>query len=221
MVIISRDEFQKRRETGELYVALIGMSSVGKSHRAVELERELEWERICIDEEIAKVIADELPVADVHGLATWMGCPYEAGYAEREKQYLQLENNATTNLQPTAPGNLVLDTTGSFVYLDPDTIHQVKHQFLVVHLQAGEAALDRMLEKFFRLPKPVVWGGMFEKREGQSDEDAIRDCYPRLLHERMFEYDRLADVAIPAWNGKHERHSPDEFLDMICDKLPA
>jgi len=220
-VIVSRDEFEKQRAAGGLYIALIGMSSVGKSHRANELVRKLKWQCWSVDEKIAARIAASLPVADVHGLAEWMQTPDTAGYAERETTYLDLENDETRAAVPNATDNFVLDTTGSSVYLPDETLDELRSRYLIVHLSANKEKLTQMVKRYFETPKPVVWGPAYEPRNDENAADSLRRCYPQLLDWRMKKYNELADVTISGWNGKHEKHSPDAFLDMIRDKLAA
>ncbi|MBL0714612.1 MAG: hypothetical protein JJV98_13015, partial [Desulfosarcina sp.] len=106
-------------------IALIGMSGAGKSywsHRLVQIG----FERFGCDDHIGRGLAKNLGLADssLEGLGQWMGFPYEAGFADREAQYLDLERRVLSRFlselarRPAHPtASFVIDTTGSVIYL--------------------------------------------------------------------------------------------------------
>jgi shikimate kinase len=221
-MLLTQDQFDELRTNGKLRLALIGMSSIGKSHRARELERELGFTRVSVDDEIAKRIADELPEVSIEGVASWLDKPYSPNFAEREKRYLKLEEAVCAEIATTdQEKNFILDTTGSAIYLSQSTLEQIKNANLVIHLAASPEKMQIMIERFLTTPKPVVWSEIFQIQTGETPEAAIERCYPELLKWRYTEYERLADITIPCWNGKAEQHSAEEFLKMIREQLLA
>ncbi len=215
--MVSREEFKKRRASGTCTIALIGMSGMGKTHWAQKLAEE-GFAHMCCDEMIAERIAG-LPSLHIHDLAAWMGKPYEDGYAEREREYLRLEEEVTREALSRDNGNKVVDTTGSVIYL-PETLRaQLKEQSLVVYLQESPDRIAELFAEFVRNPKPVVWGDQFSQQEGESGEEALKRCYPSLLQFRSRQYAACADVTLP-FSVARSSASVHNFLEEIVKRLP-
>ncbi len=208
-------EFDAHVNEGTLRLAFVGMSNVGKSQRALSLAQDCNFFHHNVDKRIAK----DLGFNHVDEVGGWLGYPDTPEYGEREKQYLDLEQTHT-NLRTldTDGKNLVFDTTGSVVYHCEDILNWLRDNTLIVYLSIGEDDMEEMMERFFKNIKPLVWGDMFVKEEGQSVEDAIRASYPTLLQYRVGKYAELAHITIPAtafWdtNGM-------QVLDIIKQTLP-
>jgi shikimate kinase len=193
MASMDRQEFDDAMRDGRLRMAFVGMSNVGKTTRAAALKRSLGFEHIDIDTEICAALG----VADLEALAAWMGYPDSDGYKERERRYLEIERGCV-NKERTMNGNAVLDTTGSVIHLDREAQQELQKDFFVVHLDAGEEAVEALATRYFQVPKPVVWEELFEKKPEESTEEALRRSYPALLHERLERFRSLAHVSIPA-----------------------
>lgn len=179
-------------------VALIGMSGLGKSH----------WSRFFEERGFTRLSCDEMIAAKLSGgdpsfhLGTWMRFPFDDGYAEREKAYLDLEIEtlgaalATLSAAPQDQ-RFVIDTTGSAPYAGHELMTSLASAVRVVHLATDPAALDRMRENYRKRPRPILWGGRFDVRPGETGEDALSRCYPDLVRFREALYAKYAHQTIP------------------------
>ncbi|MDP2649073.1 MAG: hypothetical protein Q8P19_04230, partial [bacterium] len=153
-------ELESRLADGAFRVALVGMSNVGKTSGARTLARERGFEHVEVDARIMR----ELGLADVDALAKWLGYPGSEGYPERERKYLDMEEKHTISACDT-PGSTVLDTTGSVVHLSDEALEKLRSVFLVVHLDAGGEVPNALMERYFAVPKPVIWDGYYSARD--------------------------------------------------------
>ncbi len=173
-----------------MHLSLIGMSNVGKTYWSKKLEP-LGFTRFGCDDEIEKILG----VAD---LSKWMRFPDTDGYRDREGEYLNAEEQTLqTVLNQLPDGDVVIDTTGSVIYLNPDLLNELKAKTKIVYLQAKEGMVELMIQKFFSNPKPLVWGDHFLPLDGENRDEALRRCYPELLKWRQEQYSQLADLTIP------------------------
>ena len=192
---LAQSDFDKRLADRRLIIAFIGMSGIGKTFWSKQLMN-LGFKHYSCDDAIAARIAELLPSEDVAGLAAWMGKPYSPGYEERERNYLEIEESVTRHGIEMAQGNVVIDTTGSVVYLSLETLQRLKERALVVYLEAKPNMKNEMFGVFMDDPKPVVWGGSFNRHEGESNREALSRCYPELLEYRASRYNAIADVIL-------------------------
>lgn len=194
-VLLTPEELDAHVANGTFRLSFVGMSNAGKSYRSKVLARDYNFLWYQVDEEIQKAFG----FSDMGEISGWLGYPSDATYAEREARYLELENLFTKQAALETRGkNLVFDTTGSVIHLEPETIFILKENCLVINLDVGVGSLEKMVEKFFIEPKPVAWCGNFSKMEDESVDDALRRCYPALLRWRLGEYRTLAHITIPA-----------------------
>lgn len=188
-----------------MIISLIGMSNCGKTRWARRLHNAHGFAHLCCDDMIAMELQKRYPnsyLTDIDSLAAWMGMPYEPGYQVREAAYLVAEEDVLKEVLKQASGvganNVVIDTTGSVIYLPSTILDELRRVSKVVYLEVGEGQIAQMLERFFAHPKPLVWGKHHHKRDGeQSHEEALRRCYPKLLEWRKDRYRSLAHVTIP------------------------
>ena len=208
-------EFDTHIKNGTCRISFIGMSNGGKSYRSRILHDELGFLWHNVDEQIQKALG----LKSVSEIATWLGYPSSRGYSEREQTYLSLENKCTMEdaSMRTNGKNFVFDTTGSIVQLGQDTLHALSEHTLIVHLDVGEDSVKVMIERFFKEPKPVAWGEYFTMQPNESEEEALRRCYPELLKKRLARYRALAHVNVPA-SELYDR-SGKETLDIIRNHL--
>lgn len=207
-------EFKAHIKNGTFRLAFIGMSNAGKSYRSRALAGELGFFWFQVDAEIQEALG----FADMDEISSWLGLPTSEGYEEREAKYLELENVATRKAAMEMHGkNLVFDTTGSVAHLEASTLKLLKDNCLVVHLDVGEESLGEVMDRFFRKPKPVAWSGYLTREPGESEEAAIRRCYPKLLTDRLATYRRLAHVNLSAPSVRDT--SAQETLDLIKARL--
>ncbi len=186
-----------------LRLSLIGMSGAGKSHWSRLMEKS-GFRRYSCDELIGERLGDQLGYAcgQCHDLAAWMGHPYEDRYAQAEATYLTLEHEVVEwiceQLQTTlrAGGNVVVDTSGSMVYLGEKLIRRLKSLTTMVHLSTPETHLRKLYQTFLEHPKPLVWKGHYKQEFSENRDDALARCYQELLKSRRKEYEKFAECTL-------------------------
>lgn len=187
---MQREDLDYAMREGILKLAFVGMSNAGKSKAGKALAREKGFEHVEVD----RAIAEELDLEGMNDLSEWLGLPDTDLYAERAQRYLQLEEKHTT--MPRLPmGNLVLDTTGSVVHLPERALRKLVRDHFVVHLDVGEERLEKMIERYFAQPKPVIWGEFFSRSAGEETSAALARSYPRLLMERLQRFRSISDIS--------------------------
>ena len=188
-------EFEAHIKDGTFRLSFVGMSNAGKSYRSKTLNRERGFLWHQVDADIQK----DLGFAAMDEISSWLGYPTSPTYPEHEAEYLRFENKATLlSAEQTHGKNLVFDTTGSVVHLETKTLEVLKENCLVIHLDVGDDSLQKMMERFFKEPKPVAWCGFFSQEVGETEVEALVRCYPTLLAERLTRYRKLAHLNIPA-----------------------
>ncbi len=208
---LSAAEFKHRLATGEMRLALLGMSNIGKSYLSRILAED-GFNRIDVDAQIQNALA--LP--DMQSIAEWLGQPWESNYAEHSQTYLALETKLT--LQSPPCGNTVLDTTGSVIHIDEDAQAKLKQDWFLVYLKASAADVDMLVQRYFKHPKPTIWADSFEQLGDKSTTQSLLACYPALLETRDRYYSGLADIILPA--AKFENIATgDKILSLILDAL--
>ena len=209
-----------------MIISLIGMSNAGKSYWSKRFEQEQGFRRICCDDLIAQELEKQQPglnLSDMDALASWMGMPYEFGYKERETAYLAVEERVLEEVLANTPllfkegsgvvtSHVVIDTTGSVIYLPDALLDRLRRVSTIVHLSTPDERLTEMTKLFFSHPKPLVWDQVFSLRSDESHEAALRRCYPELLAWRRSQYEALADVTIPYEKRHAHAYSTDDFL---------
>lgn len=225
---LTKAEFQVKLNSNKLRLAFVGMSNIGKSRLAKDLERKGGWTRFDID----KQIGETMDLGDLRNMAAYLGFPTSPTYAEREKEFLIKEEEQTLRAlefldqvdasEDYAPTNIVLDTTGSVVYLKPSTIRELKKRFLVVHVGTSAKDVDELFETYKNNPKPVVWHGMYKEAPSGSDfldintadaqtQKNVEYSYRSLLADRLMRYTLMADVTI----NRFLLYKPKTVPDML------
>ena len=190
---LTQNQFDQKFKDNQLRLAFIGMSNVGKSFRAKELVKEKNFACKSIDDDICKNIGIE---ESSEKLAEWLGFPYDVNFSQKQEEYLQSENSLTKKVEIAQNNNFVLDTTGSVIYSTQETQQFLKDNFLIINFEVPDNLLDLMLETYFAKPKPIIWGDVFNQKEGELNTDALKRCYPELLALRTKKYQALADISI-------------------------
>lgn len=184
-----------------MIISLIGMSGVGKTFWSKKLEKK-GFKRFGCDDIIEEKLGKELKrlgYSGINDVAKWLGQPYDTQYETTSKKYLELENNAMSEIflrVPTEKGDAVIDTTGSVIYTNKPILKQLKKLTKVIYLVTPLELQKKMYILYLKDPKPVIWGNSFFKQTNESNLDALVRCYPRLLTFRAKEYEKLADVKI-------------------------
>lgn len=191
---LSRQDFEDKYQAGQLKLAFIGMSNIGKSYTAMRLATHYDFSLIEVD----KIIWENLGHDSMDAFAQWQGHPYTEGYSEREKHSIALETNATQKALETDKPNPVIDTTGSVIYTDEKVLDKLRKSYYVVYIKAMEDHIERLKVQYFKQPKPLIWAGHYKKVEGKTKTESILECYPKLLTSRGKLYSELADVTLPS-----------------------
>ncbi len=211
---LTADEFYARLNAGTLRLTFIGMSNIGKSFTAMRLRKSHGFDLYEVDEAIQK----SLGLKCMQESADWMGFPYEDAYATREAEYLDLESKLTAKAFDDKSGNVILDTTGSVIYLSEEARKMLAAQSVIIHIQAGPSNLRRLEKLYFKSPKPLIWNGMYKDRADGDREAALKDNYPKLLASRMDAYNAMADINLPASLLFEGTTTADMILDRIAGR---
>ena len=189
--------------TTPLRLALIGMSGTGKTFWSNQLAK-YGCSAISCDEQIERRLGRRLAeggYAGVGGVAAWMGWPDRPTYREREAEYLSAEiqvlDQVLTSLERDPSRSLILDTTGSVIYVGNHLLHRLRKQMLVVHLAAAPDEQELLIRRYLEDPKPVLWRGAFQPRKDETPRDTVARCYPALIAARRQSYAALAHCSLP------------------------
>jgi hypothetical protein len=204
-----------------LRLALVGMSGAGKSYWTMRLAA-AGYPAISCDAQIENRLKPALETggySGINGVASWMGWPHLPTYAEREAAYLSEEiavfDEVLTGLEKNPGRDLVLDTTGSVIYVGNHLLHRLRKQLLVVYLAASRDEQQLLIQRYLQDPKPVLWRGAFQARSGEDPKETVARCYPVLIGARRQSYEALAHCSIPV----SELREP--FLHQEADKKMA
>jgi len=186
-----------------LRLALIGMSGAGKSYWATRIAA-AGYPAISCDTQIESRLKPALQsggYAGINGVAAWMGWPHLPTYADRESAYLSEEiavlDEVLTGLEKNPERDLILDTTGSVIYVGNHLLHRLRKQMLVVYLAASRDEQQLLIQRYLEDPKPVLWRGAFQARAGEDPKATVARCYPVLIGARRQSYEALAHCSIP------------------------
>jgi len=206
-----------------MQLSLIGMSGSGKTYCSLQLVK-LGFSRFCCDDLIAEKLVHELRRADgkTVRLGEWMGFPYELHYRERESSYLASEVAVLTEITRRleirgrhTDDDIVVDTTGSVIYTGEEILTRLRRYTTVVHLATPPEIKERMLRKYVANPRPVLWRDKYNKKSEETEEEALRRCYPALLSSRERLYERYADVTIDYYVRSDENFGAPDLLRAI------
>ena len=214
---MTRTEFDTRLAEGKLALTFVGMSGIGKTYHSKQLPN-LGFRYLSCDDLIAARLKSPARLETVTDVGRWMGQPYSEGYRDREKAYLDMEEEVTRESIEGLDQNTVVDTTGSIVYLSESICTSVKQKLLVVYFNATSDVYERMLSLYHADPKPVVWGAAFKMEKGEDALSALRRSFPILLDYRAKKYAEIADVVLPAskaWDIEDGQH----LLQLIREQL--
>ncbi|MFZ2593392.1 MAG: hypothetical protein WAX38_01305 [Minisyncoccia bacterium] len=210
----TRKTFQEARREGNLKLSFVGMSNAGKSTRAKMLRNKGGFLWHHIDE----AIQSELHLENMDTMAEWLGYPGSESYEKNSEVYLALEDKYTReSILDTREGSAILDTTGSVVHLPQTTLQLLREHSCVVHLAVSEKSVAELVERYFKVQKPVIWGDSFTAEIGETIEQSLRRSYPQLLATRMHKYERLAHVTLRA--ERIYSLTVDELLSEIEKKI--
>lgn len=190
-----------------MFLTLIGMSGTGKSYWSKKLESE-GYKRFGCDDLITERLVSQLGIADPQdfNMHQWVGYPDEKTHTERARQYLLCEQEVLGEIiqylsQAKKDKNIVIDTTGSVVYMPDSILNSLRQLTKVVYLDITPQDFDRMLQYYLSNPVAVIWNGIFQPHSTESREETFERCYPQLINSRQQKYRNFAQLIIPP--GQH------------------
>lgn len=207
-------------------LALIGMSGAGKSYWSHKLET-LGYQRIGCDDRIAERLQAQLDASgsSTRRMADWMGLPFDPGYAEAERQYMDCEVAVTEELcehleHTPAEQPVVIDTTGSVVYVGDALLRRLKSLATLVYLSTPPESSEQLYETFLNDPKPMIWQGRFSPHAGESNEATLARSLPELLESRRRDYSALADRHLDSQTLRRPGLEAQDFLRLLSAQAP-
>jgi shikimate kinase len=205
-------------------LALIGMSGAGKTFWTKKLAEKGARAIFC-DDKIEERLAPRLRPgghSGINGVAAWMGWPDSAPYAEREAEYLAEEihtlDEVLQELEEKPEAALVLDTTGSVIYVGNHLLMRLRRQMTIVYLAATAKEQQLLIERYLSDPKPVLWRGAFQAKHGETPRETAARCYPALIEARRRSYEALAHCTLQVAALRDGTMDADAFLKMVQDR---
>ena len=187
-----------------MQLGFIGMSGVGKTYWSRRLAG-AGFRRLDCDALLATRMraAGRTTLWNLEDLGAWLGMPYEAGYPEREAQYIRyeveiLEGILAERAHTAGPAdNLVVDMSGSAIYAGAALFARLRRFLTIVYLEITPAVHEQMLQTYLARPLSLIWRGV-EHPPGQTFRpETIGADYRRLIAFRESLYAAFCDVRIP------------------------
>jgi type II secretory pathway pseudopilin PulG len=216
-----------------LRIALVGMSGAGKTFWSKKLAAN-GHPAISCDDQIEERLRGSLAAAGysgINGVAAWMGWPDSATYAQRESDYLSAEISALdevlSEVERDPKRELVLDTTGSVIYTGNNILMRLRRQMTVVYLAASQQERELLIKRYLTDPKPVLWRGAFQPKNGETPNETVARCYPNLVVARRQSYEALAHCTLAVADlhslpeENQDGNAGDAFLAKIQSHLRA
>lgn len=197
------------------------MSGIGKTHFSKQLARD-HFTCFCCDDLIEVKLEDELKhlgYKGIHDVALWLGQPYDTCYAQNSGKYLQFEqevlDDVLDQIENKGLQNVVIDTTGSVIYLNAATLNRLKRLTKVIYFSAEKNVMDKMYEQYLHHPKPVIWGDQFQMLDNETPRQALARCYLNLLTSRSQQYANLADITLDYTVARNPKFSITKWLSTL------
>ncbi len=207
------------------------MSGTGKTFWAKRLAAS-GHQSISCDDRIEQRLRPHLAAGHTgtSGVAAWMGWPNNRTYAEREADYLAAEiavlDELLTELERDPTRELVLDTTGSVIYTGNNVLMRLRRQMTIVYLAASPEEQQLLIERYLNDPKPVLWRGAFQPKNGEAPQETVARCYPTLVAARRQSYEALAhctlqvaDLHTLSGNSQSDPAGAGTFLSRIRSQI--
>lgn len=201
-----------------MVIGLIGMAGIGKSRWAARLA-DAGFTALHCDDLIAERLRTEhhADTVTVYDIGRWMGFPYEAHYAARERTYLACEQEVMTGIAEriAEEDNIVIDMTGSVVYLDAALIQRIRRRATMVYLADDPDLRKQLLEEYLARPRPIVWNGMYQPQPDEPPTATLARCYPHLVHDRAARYRQISDITLEPAHHRNPAFTVTDFLAAI------
>ena len=193
-------------------LTLIGMSNIGKTYWSKKLENAGFLRFGCDD-----LIEKKLGTAD---LSNWLGQPFDKRYKKNSSVYLHYEKEVVEEIISSMEKldgsiKIVVDTTGSLIYLNESLISKLKKYTKFVYLDLPEDIKEIMCRNYFKTPKPVIWGESYKITNGFSQKESLFQCYPKLLNFRLKKYKSLSDITLDYYLLRNKKISAGDFINSI------
>ncbi|HET9802100.1 MAG TPA: hypothetical protein VFP96_02570 [Candidatus Acidoferrum sp.] len=208
-----------------LRLALVGMSGAGKSFWTRQLAA-AGHPAISCDDKIEERLASRLAAggySGINGVAAWMSWPDSPHYAERETQYLSEEiavlEEVLSDLARSPEKSLILDTTGSVIYTGNHLLMRLRKLMTVVHLAASQQEQQLLIQRYLSDPKPVLWRGAFQPKDGETPRQTVARCYPNLIGARRQSYQALAHCTVQVAQLRELPQDSAVFLGLVEKSL--
>ncbi|MDX9850568.1 MAG: hypothetical protein RBT01_08685 [Anaerolineaceae bacterium] len=209
-----------------MFLTLIGMSGTGKSYWSKKLETH-GFKRFGCDDLITLQFAQRLGHSDTtdFNMHQWVGYPDEETYADRAQQYLQAEEDVLCEIiaylnKAGQHENIVIDSTGSVIYMQPKILDAITHLTSMIYLDITPQDFDRMLKYYLENPVAIIWNGFFQPLPRESRQETFARCYPQLIKSRERKYKALAQVTIAASLHRNDNTSVEQFLGYLSGDHP-
>ena len=204
-----------------MIISFIGMSGMGKSYWSQKLTQH-GFHHLCIDDMIEDQLKPKLKklgYTGIKGVAKWMGEPYQSQFKRKEQEYLDLEKQSMLSALKYIINNqnqdIVLDTTGSVIYLEQSITDQLKQTTTVINFQTPQTVLNHMFQQYIQEPKPVIWRNSYQPQKNKSHMDTLKSCYPQLLKFRNKRYQDHANITLNYHQIRHPQFSTTKLLKLI------
>ena len=218
-----------------MIISIIGMSGSGKTHWSKKL-KDQGFSYIGCDDLIEDKLCPELSnlgYKGVNDVAKWLGQPHEPQFKQNQDKFIQFETEVMQEIlwqiknnsfghrvsKNKKTKNIVVDTTGSLIYTSHEVCYNLQQHTIVVHLKVSQSIHKFMLQQYIGDPKPVVWGNNFIKKNNETNECALRRCYPELLQYRDNLYEKYARITLDAGELRSSNFTIDDFLKAINIKV--
>lgn len=200
---LSKTRFEQLFQKNQLTLSFIGMSNIGKTYWSEKFSG-IGFKHFNCDDLIeAKLspVLKKLGYSGVADVSRWMGQPYDEGFFANQQKYLALEKeimeNILTQIKNKEKQNTVIDTTGSVIHTNENICFNLKQYSLIVYIEADKNMEREMFKQYCKKPKPVIFGNVFNIKGKETNKQALKRCYRKLLDLRGALYTKYADVIIP------------------------
>ncbi len=220
---ITKKKFEEEIKNNKLILSLIGMSNIGKSFWSKKL-KDIGFKYICCDDLIEKKLEKDLKKLNYSGiqdLARWMGMPYEKRFQKNQKKYLMFEEETMSEILKQIKKtkyNTVIDTTGSIVHNNEYYLKKLKEKSLIIYIETDNSIENELFKKYITEPKPVIFGNIFEIKEGEDKMESLKKAYKKLLKFRTSLYKKYTDINLNYKNTKKDSDI-NHFIKLIQEKL--
>ncbi len=205
------------------------MSNSGKTYWSKKLEK-IDFRYFGCDDFIEKKLGKELKrlgYLDINDIPKWLGQPYDERYKINSQKYLEIEKQAVEKILSRLNDDLlkdekiVIDTTGSIIYLGEKIMGLLKKLTTIIYLETPLAIQKQMYQNYLKSPKPVIWENCFKRKKGQIPSEALAECYPKLLAFRSKRYKKYADITVNYFLRRSKNFTVKKFVDLLKDENPC